>query len=149
MSFQSSFARELTLASHFGDDANTAAGALATLHFGLIWSTGSEITSLAGGLWQEPDSTGGYARVAKPNDNTFITLDTFALLVNNTGNAITWPATTGIYNIQAPFDYWGIWDNSVGGNLRYWGRLTTPIVVTGAGDTPRIPAGQWIYRTLD
>lgn len=138
MSGQDVWSRNLTLKAHFG--ANKHADALGTLYFALFRGDPS-------GAGVEPSSTGNYARVAKTNDATLWgTIGSTDVFVQNKGTSgeIAWPVATGLYSITLGMDWWGIFDNSSGGNLRYWGKLTTPIVVSGSGDQPRIPVNTLI-----
>lgn len=128
--------RNATLRSHFGADRGPAS--LPTLYFALF--NGDPIAS---GV--EPDSTGGYARVAKTNDATLWgTITSSAVQVSNAAD-IAWPAATGVYS-QAQLTHFAVYDNSTGGTLWYSGKLTNPIAVSGAGDVPRLPAGSFIVR---
>ena len=109
------------------------AGAPSTLYVALL----RHATDPATILGTEPDSTGDYARVAVSNVDaewTFGTVD-----AANT-NEIRWPTSTGLYSITDPLNQWGIFDNAAGSVCLAFGELTTPITVTGAGDTPVIPA---------
>ena len=127
--------RSLALRGTYGADRSAIAPS--TLYFALL--NGSPAAS---GI--EPNSTGGYARVAKANDVTLWgTITAAATQIGNTGSAgdITWPTSTGLWSITAPLKWWAIYDNAAGGNLVAYGEMTTPIQITGAGDTARIPAG--------
>lgn len=101
----------------------------------------------AGGV--EPDSTGGYARVAVSNvDAEFsISGDT----VTNV-NIITWPTSTSGYQTgHQTLTYWALYDNSAGGNRVMSDKIVvsgtaTPIVVNGAGLVPKILAGAWTWK---
>jgi hypothetical protein len=127
--------RNATLRSHFGADRH-ASLSLGTLYFALFNGD-----PLAAGV--EPTSAGGYARVAKTNDATLWgTIAAGAVSAFNSGTAgdIAWPAASGVYS-QASLTHWAIFDNSAGGVMRYSGKLSAAIAVTGAGDVPRIPAG--------
>lgn len=133
---QGQIARNLTLRSHFGADRHPTLS-LPNLWFGLFKGSPA-----AGGV--EPDGTGGYTRISKANDATLWgTIAAAATSVSNGGSAgaITWPATTGLYSITSPLDWWGAFDLSAGGVLWYWGQLQGVIQVTAAGDVPRIPQG--------
>lgn len=91
-------------------------------------------------LGTEPDSTGGYARVAVDNlDASF----TFTATGLSNAAEIRWPAATAEYSITDPLNQWVITDNSAlgSGEIIAFGALTTPIDVTGAGDVPVIAAG--------
>jgi hypothetical protein len=127
--------RNLTLRAHFGAD-RLAGLSLGTLYFALFNGD-----PLAAGV--EPTAAGGYARVAKANDATLWgTIAAGAVSAFNSGTAgeVLWPAASGLYSV-AQMTHWAVFDNSAGGALWYSGKLTTAIVVTGAGDVPRIPAG--------
>ena len=126
-------ARAIALASQFGDDASTVAPS--TLYFALFDAD-------PGGAGVEPDSTGAYARVAMANDSTtWGAIGSSDTQISNVGGAIVWPTSSGVWSILTELTHWGIFDNSVGGNLLYSGELLTGITITGAGDTARIPAG--------
>jgi len=45
-------------------------------------------------------------------------------------NAVTFPTATADWNSAATIGYFAIYDASTGGNLLYWGPLTTPRAVT-------------------
>ena len=140
---QGVIARNLTLKSHFG--ASKHASALTTLYFALF--RGSPV---AGGV--EPDGTGAYTRVPKTNDATLwgTIASTDTILVNKgTSGAIVWPSTTGLYSVTLDLDWWAVYDLSAGGVLWYWGQLQTPIRVTAAGNTPRIPANSLTMSQLE
>lgn len=139
MAGQGVLARNLTLRSHFGADRHSTLS-LPQLWFALLRGDPSATGA-------EPTGTGGYTRVAKTNDATLWgTIAAADLLVTNKGTAgsIQWPVTTGLYSITQALNYWAAYDLSAGGVLWYWGQLTTPIVVTQAGDQPRIPASTLI-----
>jgi hypothetical protein len=128
-------ARNLSLRSHFGADRHPTLS-LGTLYFALF--NGDPV-----GAGVEEAGTGGYVRVAKTNDATLWgTLSGSAVQAANTGTAgeILWPAATGLY-AQPQLTHWAIFDNSSTGVLWYSGLLTAPLVITGVGDIPRIPAG--------
>jgi hypothetical protein len=128
--------RNRTLRSHFGADRHSTLSA-GTLYFALF--RGDPF-----GAGAEPTSTGGYARVAKTNDETLwgtIGAGDTQVVNNGASGTIAWPMATGLYSITLGLDYWAVFDNSSGGTLLYGGPLTTAITVTGAGDVPRIPAG--------
>lgn len=132
--------RNTTLRAHFGDDRSAAA--LPVLYFALFNGDPA-----AGGV--EPTSAGGYARVAKNNTAaTFGTIAATALTASNSGASgeITWPALTALWS-QNQVTHWAIFDNSAGGVRWYSGKLTSPIVPTGVGDVPRIPAGSFQINT--
>lgn len=136
MTTMSVTSRNRSLRSHFGADRHSTLSA-GTLYFALF--RGDPF-----GAGAEPTSTGGYARVAKTNDATLWgTIGATDVTVGNGGasGTIAWPVATGLYSITLGLDYWAVFDNSTGGDLLYGGPLTTPIIVTGAGDVPRIPAG--------
>lgn len=138
---QSVAARSLTLRAHFGADRHSTLS-LPTLYFCLYQGDPS-------GAGIEPTSVGGYARPAKANDLTLWgAIAAGDTLAQNKGTAgeIAWPVATGVYSILTALDYWAIRDNSAGGALWYWGPLGTPILVTGAGDQPRLPANTLIVN---
>lgn len=126
--------RNLVLRSRFGADRH-ATLSLPTLHFALFQGDPA-------GAGVEPTSVGGYARVAKTNDATLWgTIVAGDVLVTNKGTAglIAFPVATGVYSITTALDYWAVFDNAAGGVLWYWGALNPTIIVTGAGDQPRLP----------
>lgn len=128
--------RNRSLRSHFGADRHATLSE-ATLYFALF--RGDPF-----GAGTEPTSAGGYARVAKTNDATLwgtIGATDTAISNGGTSGTIAWPVASGLYSITAGLDFWAVFDNSTGGALLYGGPLTSPIVVTGAGDVPRLPAG--------
>lgn len=100
----------------------------------------------AGGV--EPDSTGGYARVAVSNvdANFSISGDT----VTNV-NDIVWPTSTSGYQTgHQILSHWAIYDNSSGGNRLLSGLImvsgtAVTIVVNGSGLVPKILAGNWSW----
>ncbi|WP_353809067.1 phage tail fiber protein [Agromyces sp. SYSU T00194] len=125
-------ARNISLRSHFGNDRNTAL-TVGTFYFALFNGNPE-------GSGVEPTSTGSYARVAKTNDDTLWgTIGSTDTEVSNGGASgeITWPAATAVWS-EAACTHWAIFDNSTGGTLLYSGELADDIVVTGAGDIPRI-----------
>jgi hypothetical protein len=129
------WARNLALVAQFG--ASKHASAMTTLYFAL--HKGDPSISV-----NEPTSAGAYARVAKTNDATLwgtIGATDVTIINNGTSGAIAWPTATGLWSITEQLDYWGIWDNTTGGNLRYWGPLSAKIAITGSGDQARLPAG--------
>jgi hypothetical protein len=137
-----SLARGLSLRSNFGSLRNTGAGALGTLYFAL-----SRGRPGYGGV--EPTiGTGGYARVAKTNDDTIfgtISSTTTTITNNGTSGAIIWPVIgAGGWSVITPLDFWAVYDAATAGNLWYYGPLTMPITATNSGDTPRIPSGALI-----
>lgn len=135
------FERNLTLRSHFGADRHSTLS-LPILYFALFAGDPA-------GIGVEPDSTGGYARVAKDNDATLWgTIGSSIVTITNSASGIVWPVATGAYSVGTDeLTHWGIFDNSAGGNLRYFGELTDHILVSGAGDQPRIPVSTLIYST--
>ena len=134
MPFGSNAIRLQALKGVFGDGA-VSIGAPATLYVALLRSA---IPATV--LGTEPDSTGNYARVAVANDDDEFTFAAPAL--TNT-NEIRWPQTTGLYSITDPLNQWAIYDNNSGGNLVAFGELSPTVTVTGAGDEPVIPAGDF------
>jgi hypothetical protein len=129
--------RTTTLRSHFGADRHSTLS-LGTLYFALFNGD-----PLAAGV--EPTSVGGYARVAKANSAaTFGTIAAGATSASNSGASgeIAWPALTALWS-QSQVTHWAIFDNSTGGTMWYSGQLSSPIVPTGVGDIPRIPAGSF------
>jgi hypothetical protein len=128
--------RNATIRAHFGADRATVS--LPVLYFALFNGDPE-----AAGV--EPTAAGGYARVAKDNDATLWgTIAAGAVSVSNAGAAgeITWPALTALWSV-AQVTHWAVFDNSAGGGLWYSGPLSAPIVPTGVGDVPRIPAGSF------
>ena len=134
MPFGSNAVRLQALKGVFGDGA-VSIGAPATLYFALLRST-----TPATVLGTEPDSTGNYARKAVANDDDQFTYSAPGL--TNT-NEIRWPQTTGLYSITDPLNQWAIYDNAAGGNVIAFGELSPTVTVTGAGDEPVIPAGDF------
>jgi hypothetical protein len=132
--------RNVTLRAHFGADRGPLS--LGTLYFALFNGD-----PLASGV--EPTSAGGYARVAKANDATvWGTIAAGATSVSNSGadGEIRWPSLTALWSVPR-VTHWAIFDNSAGGVRWYSGALSVPIVPTGAGDVPRIPAGSFSINT--
>jgi hypothetical protein len=135
----STLARGLTLKAHFGSLRHGSA--LGTLYFALYRGIPGQ-----GGI--EPTiGTGGYARVAKTNDDNFCgPITSTQTVLNNSGasGAITFPTITGGgWSILTLLDYWAIHDAATGANVWYWGLLSAPVSAFFAGDTPRIPIGAW------
>lgn len=130
----STLTRNLTLKAHFG--ASKHADALSTLYVALV--QGNPKT----GTYTEPDTTGGYARVAVTNDATLWgaigTTDVQVFSITD----IVWPSATALWSLSV-VDHWVIFDASSGGDIRYSGALTNNISPTGVGDVPRIPSGQF------
>lgn len=127
--------RAIALRGQFG--ADKASVAAATLYFALYRGN-------PGGTGVEPTSTGGYARVAMTNDATLWgSIGVTDTQISNVGTSgeIAWPTATGVWSITDPLTHWAIFDNSSGGNLLYYGTLTTTITITGSGDTARLPVG--------
>lgn len=132
----------------YGDDAvrlrafkanfgtSRLAGAPATLYLALRRqaTVGQEGTVLG----TEPDSTGGYARVAFANTDAEWTYSTVG---GDNTNEKRFPSATGLYSITAALNQWSLHDNAAGGALIAFGALTSTITVTGAGDVPVIPVG--------
>lgn len=100
----------------------------------------------AGGV--EPDSTGGYARLAVANTNSEFSIsgDT----VTNVNNWV-WPTSTSGYQTgHQTLSHWAIYDNSSGGNRKLSGRIqiggvAATIVVNGSGLVPKVLAGSWAW----
>lgn len=129
--------KSATLRGHFGASRH-ATLSLPTLYVALFNGD-----PLAAGV--EPTTAGGYARVAKANDATLWgTIAAGAVSCSNSGasGAITWPALTALWSV-AQVTHWAIFDNSAGGVMWYSGQLSAPIVPTGVGDVPRVPAGSF------
>lgn len=135
MPFGSEAVRLQALKGLFGSDA-VSIGAAGTYYFALQRHSETPQTSLGA----EPDSTGGYARVAVANADTEWTFSGAGL--TNT-NEVRWPVATDLYSIVDPFNQWAIYDNSAGGNVIAFGQISPAIVVTGAGDIPVIYAGDF------
>ena len=135
MPFGSNAIRMQALKGVFGDDA-VSLGAPATLYIALLRQpSGPGVT-----LGTEPSSTGNYARVAVSNDYDELSFTAPAL---TNVHEIRWPQATGLYSITDPLNQWAIYDNNSGGNLIAFGELSPTITVTGAGDEPVIPAGDF------
>lgn len=101
----------------------------------------------AGG--SEPDSTGGYARVAVSNANSEFTIG--GDQVSN-DNDWTWPTSTAGYQAgHQVLDYWALYNNSSGGTRFLSGRIRKAgipsfITVDGANLIPQVDAGSWIWK---
>lgn len=101
----------------------------------------------AGGV--EPDSTGGYARLAVANTNAEFTIsgDT----VTNVNDWV-WPTSSAGYQTgHQTLSHWALYDNSSGGSRILSGRIAPggtigTIVVNGSGLIPKILAGQWSWK---
>ena len=129
MPYGSNTGRLLALKGLFGTAAPGG-----TLHFALLRHASTPATTLG----TEPSSVGDYARVALTNvDGSW----TFGAASASNAIEIRWPAASGVYSITDPLNQWAIFDNSVGGDCLLFGALSTPITVTGAGDTPVIAIG--------
>lgn len=134
--------RNLTLRSHFGADRHptlTSAQLYVALFEGDPTITGVE-----------PSSVGGYARVAKANDATLwgTISGTDTTIVNGgTAGEVAWPALTALWS-QTTLTHWAVFDNAAGGTMLYWGKLGTPITVTGVGDQPRLPKSTWVVSQV-
>lgn len=130
----STAARNLTLTAHLG--AGKHANALGTLYVAAV------LGDPRAGAVTEPDSSGGYGRVALANDattwGTIGTGDVQATAIVD----LVWPTATALWSL-AEVDHWAVYDLAAGGVLWYSGPLTANIAPTGVGDVPRIPAGQW------
>jgi hypothetical protein len=111
------------------------ANASATVPLGL------DATNLWVGLFTAtPSDAGGgtevsgasYARVAVPRSGSPGWTAASGSLGTTTNNStITFPTATGAWGVVTQF---GIFDASTGGNLVYWGDLTTPRTIS-SGDT--------------
>ena len=124
--------RNARLRHEFGEDHTSLA--LDTFYFALL-------RGVPGVNGVEPDNTGDYGRVALDNDELLWgTIGGSAVSVSNIV-PITWPTATALWSVTDALDHWAIYDSASGGDLWYWGLLTTTITVTGVGDTPRIPNG--------
>jgi hypothetical protein len=84
-------------------------------------------------------SGGGYARVAVTNNSTNFPGATSGSGSKSNGTQITFPTATGSWGTVT---HWGVYDAATGGNLLYWGELTTPRTIT-SGDTPRFNTGDF------
>lgn len=101
----------------------------------------------AGGV--EPDSTGGYARVAMSNVDAQFTIsgDTVTQV-----NDIVWPTSSSGYQTgHQTLSHWALYDNSSGGSRYMSGKImvggaASTIVVNGSGLVPKILAGNWSWR---
>ena len=135
MPFGSESVRLQALRGLFGSDA-ASIGAAGTYYVALLRQPTDPQTTLG----TEPDSTGGYARVAVANADADWNFS--GASVSN-ANEIRWPTTTGLYSITDPLNQWAIYDNTAGGNLIAFGQVSPTITVTGAGDEPVIYAGDF------
>ena len=140
MPFGSESVRLQALKGLFGSDA-ASIGAAGTYYIALLRHPTDPQTTLG----TEPDSTGGYARVAVANADAEWTFSGAGL--TNT-DEIRWPQTTGLYSITDPLNQWAICDNAAGGNVIAFGEISPAITVTGAGDEPVIYAGDFAL-TMD
>jgi hypothetical protein len=139
MPYGSNIARLQALKGNFGDERiSTAPG---TLYFALLRHASNPTTILG----TEPDSTGGYARVAMFNDDTEWTFG-----VNSVSNTdeIRWPMATELYSITDALNQWAIYDNNSTGVCIAFGVLSTTITITGPGDTPAISSGSLTITEL-
>jgi hypothetical protein len=84
-------------------------------------------------------SGGGYARVAVTNNATNFPGATSGSGSKSNGTQITFPTASGSWGTVT---HWGVYDAATGGNLLYWGELTTPRAIT-SGDTPRFNVGDF------
>lgn len=134
MPYGSAAARLNAFKGNFGTDR--VASAPATLYTALRRSA-----TPATVLGAEPDSTGGYARVAVSNVDASWT---FTATGGSNAAEIRWPAATAQYSITDPLNQWVLMDNAAGGAVIAFGELTTTIDVTGANDVPVIPAGAMV-----
>lgn len=135
MPWGSDAVRLLSFKGVFGD--LKISGAPATLYFALLHHATDPDTVLG----TEPDSTGGYTRVAVSNvDSEW----TFGANGGSNTDEIRWPSSTGLYSITDPLNQWAIYDSNSGGNLIAFGELEDTITVSGAGDQPVIPAGSLV-----
>lgn len=132
MPYGTDAARLRALKANFG--TSRMAGAPATVYVALLRHASTPATTLG----TEPDSTGDYARVAISNVDAEWTFGAASL--ENT-DEIRWPSASGTYSITDPLNQWALYDNSSSGTCLAFGELTSTITVTGAGDTPVIPAG--------
>jgi hypothetical protein len=80
-----------------------------------------------------PVSGGAYERVPVTNNDTNFPATTSGTGQKANGTQITFPTATSSWGTVT---HWGIYDAEYGGNLLYWGELTTSRAVT-TGDTPR------------
>lgn len=121
---------EAALLNHlFGSVAYTVPG---TYHFALFTSAPND----TGGGTEVNPSASGYARVSVANNTTNFPTITAPASKSN-GTAVNFPIATAAWGSVVAF---GIYDASTGGNLLFWGDLTTARSVL-TGDTPRFAAG--------
>lgn len=134
MPFGSTAPRLRAFKANFGSSRLTGAPAI------LYVNLRRHATDPATVLGTEPDSTGGYARVAMNNNDADWTFTTTG---GSNAAEIRWPAATAEYSITDPLNQWVLTDNSAigSGEIIAFGALSTPIDVTGAGDVPVIAAG--------
>ena len=139
MPFGSDDARLYALKGLFATER--VAAAPATVYFALLrHATVPETT-----LGTEPNSDGGYARVAMTNVDANWTFGT--VTVENT-NEIRWPTATAVYSELSALNQWAIYDNTSGGTCLAFGELTTTITVTGSGDEPVIDVGDLVITMV-
>lgn len=82
-------------------------------------------------------SGGSYARAAVTNNSTNFPGASLGSGSKSNGQQITFPTATGSWGTVT---HWGVYDAPSGGNLLYWGELTSPRNI-GTGDTPRFNEG--------
>jgi hypothetical protein len=87
---------------------------------------------------------GSYARVNVTNNATNWPAATGATAAKSNGTAITFPTASASWGTVVAF---GIFDAGTGGNLLWWGDLTTSKAV-GSGDTPSFAIGALAF-TMD
>ena len=97
----------------------------------------------------EPNSTGGYARLAVSNVDAQFTI-TADQVVND--NDWVWPTSTAGYQAgHQTLTYWALYDNPSGGTRFLSGRVRkagvpSSITVDGTNLIPQIDAGAWVWK---
>jgi hypothetical protein len=114
----------------------------ATLYIGLSSTTPAE----AGTGATEP-STGSYARVATTGADWSAATGTAPAVKTNTA-VKTFPTATADWVAGANLTYFGLWDASTAGNLKWFGVLTVAKPVLN-GDTASFAAGALILKFGD
>lgn len=105
-----------------------------TVHFALFTGVtdgdANSVTQVSGG---------GYTRAAVTNNATNFPGATLGTGAKSNGTQITFPTATASWGTVT---HWGVYDAATGGNLLYWGELTTPRTIN-SGDTPRFNTGDF------
>jgi hypothetical protein len=114
----------------------------ATMWIGLSTTTPTE----AGANFTEP-STGAYARVSTTGVDWSAASGTAPAVKTNTA-VKTFPTATADWSAGASMTYFGLFDASTAGNLKWFGALTTAKPVLN-GDTASFAAGSLILKFGD